>query len=288
MREVILCGALGRTYGRRFMLDVRSPAEAVKALCANFPKLTGELRNADERGVRYAVWSGRENIGVDQLRMSGSAPIRIAPVLVGSKKGGLLQTIAGAVLVVVGIVLYNYGGGYLTNLGIGLIEAGAALTLGGIAQLLTPIPRTQQQQNSRSDLFSGPINVTTEGGPVPLILGGPILIGSTVIGTGIDVDDVAVNAPRAALTADASTGGHPLTVHFDATNSSATVGNLTQFLYTFGDGTSVEQAAGTGVPLPGAHVSHTYTAAGTYSASLAVLNDSGFWSPMAYLTIVVS
>jgi predicted phage tail protein len=38
--------------------------------------------------------------------------IRIAPVIIGSKTGGLLQTILGAVLVVVGVVVtgLSYGG----------------------------------------------------------------------------------------------------------------------------------------------------------------------------------
>jgi predicted phage tail protein len=36
MRDVVLCGELGRIYGRRHFLAVKSPAEAIRAMMANY------------------------------------------------------------------------------------------------------------------------------------------------------------------------------------------------------------------------------------------------------------
>jgi predicted phage tail protein len=49
-----------------------------------------------ERGcVNYACFLGKTNIGKDDLHLSGgSEEIRIAPVLSGAKRGGVLQFIA--------------------------------------------------------------------------------------------------------------------------------------------------------------------------------------------------
>lgn len=285
MREVLLSGSLARKYGRRFQFDVASPAEAVRALCANFAGFESELQASESRGVRYAVFDGRENIGEDRLTMLGRSAIRIVPVLAGSKRGGILQTIIGGVLVVAGIAFDYFTFGSGAPFGNYLIMMGAAMILTGVVQLLTPIPKTAAAaagNSSRS--FSGPINITTQGEAVPVILGGPILVGSVVIGESLDADQLNVDAPVAALTASVS----GLTVDFDASTSSPTVGSLASFHFDFGDGNTATQPAGSGTPLPGSQISHTYAAAGTYAAVLTVTNDQGYTSDPATLSVIVA
>ncbi|CCJ83531.1 Phage tail assembly protein I [Cronobacter dublinensis 1210] len=56
------------------------------------------------------MFRGKKNIGQDELKHnSGEADIRIAPVIAGSKRAGVLQTILGAVLVVVGAIGMTIG-----------------------------------------------------------------------------------------------------------------------------------------------------------------------------------
>lgn len=287
LRQIILHGALRRRYGREFRFAVASPAEAVRALCANFRGFQSELATAAERGVRYAVFVGKRNIGESELAMQGSAPIRIAPVLVGSKRGGLLQTIAGVALVVVGVVLDYFSFGTAGNF---FITTGIGLTLGGIAQLLTPTPKTKSQQGNSSAIFGSPVNVTAQGVPVPVLLGGPLLCGSVVVSAGIDVDQVNVDAPVAALTVDHGVGAHPLLVNFDGSASTPVSGSIARFDFDFGDGTKASQSAGTNQAgiLSGAVISHTYLIAGSYVATLKVTNSGGTTSPAAGLTVTVS
>ncbi len=58
---------------------------------------------SEDRGLTYAIFQDEKNIGLDDLGFPVKGDvIRITPVVIGSKKAGLLQTILGAVLVVVG------------------------------------------------------------------------------------------------------------------------------------------------------------------------------------------
>lgn len=104
MTTILLYGQL-RQFGRSFRMAVRTPAEAIKALCVQLPGFERFLSNAKSRGVEFAVFRGKTNLLEKEIGFTGEGDIRIAPVLTGSKRGGALQTIIGAVLIVVGLVI---------------------------------------------------------------------------------------------------------------------------------------------------------------------------------------
>lgn len=105
IRTIRLYGKLGATYGRVHQLAVGSAREAIRALCVLLPGFEAELMGAHEKGVVYALFNGRQNLAREDLdNPPGRDEIRIAPMLQGSKRAGALQTIVGAVLVVVGVV----------------------------------------------------------------------------------------------------------------------------------------------------------------------------------------
>ena len=191
MREIRLYGELARRYGRSFMMEVDSVAEAIRALSANFKGFEQELMTAHLRGVEYVVRCGDEDIPEENLRnhLSLNKPIRIAPVVVGRKKGGVLQTIIGAVLIVVGVIMTANG----IPFGANLIQAGVALVAGGILQMLTPTPKAkdpnENPENTPNTYFDGAVNTTAQGHPVPLGYG-RLLVGSAVISGGLSVEDV--------------------------------------------------------------------------------------------------
>ena len=77
---------------------------------------------------------------------------------------------------------------------------------------------------------------------------------------------ISVNAPpRASFTAAPTSGSAPLLVAFDASASEDSDGEITGYVWDFGDGTK-----GTGV-----QPSHTYTSAGAFEVSLRVTDDQG-------------
>ncbi|QNT25516.1 tail assembly protein [Ralstonia solanacearum] len=191
IRVVRLYGHLGARFGRVFHLAVCSPADAVRALCVQLPGLRRELATSQERGIRYAFFVGRNNIGARELDFPpGAEDIRIAPVLVGSKSGGLFQTILGAAILA---IAYFNPGGFLTGpMVTAAYGMGASMALGGVVQLLSPqqtnLSVRDSPDNGASYNFNGPVNTSAQGNPVPLLYG-EMLVGSAVISAGIYAED---------------------------------------------------------------------------------------------------
>ncbi|NIJ84481.1 putative phage tail protein [Xanthomonas arboricola] len=190
VRVVRLYGVLRAKFGKEFRLAVASPAEAIRALSVQLPGFQAFLMGAKDLGLTFAVFNGQRNLSKEQLHdPPGADAIRIAPVLQGSKRGGVLQTILGAVLVVVGVVLSANGLGVI---GVPLTNAGIAMVIGGVVQMLSPTQKglgTQDSPDNRpSYAFNGPVNVQAQGNPVPLAYG-RCWIGSAVISGGIFAED---------------------------------------------------------------------------------------------------
>ena len=187
LRNIRLSGKLGAQFGRVHRLAVASAAEAVRALCVMIPGFERELMTSRERGIVYACFLGKRNIGQGELTLAGgAADIRISPRIAGAKAGGVLQTIVGAVLVVVGYIFYEYGGQVLINMG-------AAMMVGGVLQMLVPQQTTNaaaDADNGASYNFNGPVNTTAQGNPVPVLFG-RMVVGSAVISAGILAQDQA-------------------------------------------------------------------------------------------------
>ncbi|EJF8536966.1 tail assembly protein, partial [Escherichia coli O62/O68:H12] len=115
--------------------------------------------------------------------------IRIVPVIIGSKKAGVLQTILGAVLVAVGVVLNFTPWAAASPF---FYKLGAAVMLGGVVQMLSPQPAglasKQSSDNRASYAFGGVTNTAAQGYPVPLLYGRR-RIGGAIISAGIYVED---------------------------------------------------------------------------------------------------
>lgn len=187
LRTIRLYGKLGTRFGRVHRLAIASTAEAVRALCVLLPGFERELMTSRERGISYACFLGKTNIGKDQLQLSGGTEdIRIAPVMAGAKQG-VLQTIIGAVLIVVG-AFTSYAGGST------LIQIGVSMMIGGVLQMLSPQPNNisaaDSPDNGANYNFNGPVNTTAQGNPVP-VLYGRMIVGSAVISAGILAQDQA-------------------------------------------------------------------------------------------------
>lgn len=204
LRKIKLYGKLAKFIGQRvFEADVASAAEAVRFLIANFPK--AEKHMADHH---YRVSVGQYDLSEDELHdPAGRQEIRIVPVVAGAG-GATGKILAGIALIAVSFLLPGAGafgtfsvfgqaataGGFLTGLGTAASLVGASLILGGVAQLLTPVPKIPQGPDTINDprksfSFSGIQNTSRQGTPVPICYG-LTLTGSVVISAGIDTVQV--------------------------------------------------------------------------------------------------
>ncbi|MEX5547829.1 tail assembly protein [Pseudomonas pergaminensis] len=166
LTTILLFGQL-RQFGRSFRLSVRTTAEAIKALCVQVPGFERFLSNAKSRGIEFAVFRGKKNIGEGELSFGGEGDIRIAPVITGSKRAGILQTIVGVVLLAISYV-FPVTAPYLAPAGIGLVA-------GGVIQMLSPqaggLKTSAAPENTPGYAFGSAKNTTASGNPVPLCIG---------------------------------------------------------------------------------------------------------------------
>lgn len=186
MRTIKLYGELGKKFGKIHQFDVKSPAEAIRAMIANFPEFESFVGTSGSRNVGYVVRNGDVEIDETELHQPATRVIKFIPKLIGSS--GATKIIIGAALIAVGAVMTSYGvpGGNF------FINAGIALTLGGVAQLLVKTPKTDQgnqNENKPSYIFNGAQNTSQQGVPVPLAYG-ELIVGSCVISANISIDQI--------------------------------------------------------------------------------------------------
>lgn len=216
MKIVKVYGALRKLLGGqcRFEFEVDTPAQALKALCVNFPGLDKWLMDREAEGTAFRVSVGKDKITNEApaglvLPWSEREVFSITPVICGAGQG-FGQVLAGIGLVAFAILTAGAGAGFL-GLGAGLTAGtftlgaaastaiggiGAALILGGVAQMISPQPSMGNLTSGReaarleSFTFSGIVNTSKQGLPV-VVAYGRVFVGSAVISSGLDVDQTA-------------------------------------------------------------------------------------------------
>jgi predicted phage tail protein len=193
LREIRVYGRLAKFLGCRvFRAEVATAAEAMRFLLVNFPQL--ERHMIDQY---YRVSVGGYDLATDELHdPAGQQQIKIVPVLAGA--GAVGRIIAGVALIALSFAVGAgvFGLALAKNLGaIALAQGiGVSLVLGGVAQLLTPVPQIPTGANTDQDprksySFSGIQQTSRQGVPVPIVYG-ETLTGSVVISAGIDTVQV--------------------------------------------------------------------------------------------------
>lgn len=173
LKKIKLYGILAKKFGKEFHLAVDNTREAMRALCVQVPGFEHFMLHAHEQGLEFAVFQDKQNISETELDMSTSAKvIKVVPKVKGA--GGAVQTIIGAVLVVVGIVVTGMSFGSAGAVGAALIGAGVGMMVGGIAQMLMPKIENQDQNqdgNKANKGFGGAVTTIAQGNPVPVLYG---------------------------------------------------------------------------------------------------------------------
>jgi predicted phage tail protein len=186
MTTVLLYGHLRAKYGKYFKLAVNTPVEAVKLLSANFPDFKRELTKYTPG---YHIFCGNRNISDKEINHpAGGKVIRFVPATEGSKKQGVLTTIVGIVLIVVGVYFEQPS----------LVGAGVSMAFGGVVQLLSRTPKKEDpnEVHKPSYSFDGPVNTTAQGHPVPVGYG-QLIVGSAVLSGGIYVQQIGIGTGTA-------------------------------------------------------------------------------------------
>jgi predicted phage tail protein len=227
MQQVVrLLGDLGERYGTEHTYyDLRTPADAIKLLCINKPKLQEELVHAHEHGVGYRLIQAGTDLGYDDLQLPlGSNDLILTPVIAGSG-GSTGQILAGVGLIAASFLFpgaglfgatsifgATAGTGLLTAAGTALSAVGASLILGGVAQMLSPQPVLPTLSGGRirgsgesgstdgpqsvvrgsdgrqSYMFTGAANTVGVGATIPVVYG-EVIAGSHLLSAKVEVTD---------------------------------------------------------------------------------------------------
>jgi len=215
MKVVKVYGALRKRLGQcRFEFDVATPAQAIKALCVNFPGLEKWLIDSEKDGVGYRVSVGREKVTEDLSPLgfpfSDKEVFSITPIVAGAGRG-FGRIAVGLGLVALAIVTQggslSFGlGGFSASAGANAAfgaklaalagNLGVVLTLSGIATAISPQPdsgleRGKEAAQLESFVFSNVVNTSKQGLPVPIAYG-RLFVGSAVLSSGLDVDQKQV------------------------------------------------------------------------------------------------
>ena len=202
LRKVKMYGELAEFVGHKELeAVVKNPAEAVRFLVTNFPKLEAYMANK-----YYQVLVGKEDVDKEDLHNPiGQDDIHIVPVITGaggrSPFGRILlgAALIGASFLFPGAGLFGTtsfsgaaaGAGIATKIGTALSAVGAGLVLNGVSEMLFPMPKPEMPEDDPriSFSFSGVQNTSRAGTAHPIVYG-EVVTGSVVISAGIDTDQV--------------------------------------------------------------------------------------------------
>ena len=218
-------GVLEETLGyKTWKLAIKSVGAALNAIeVLSKRKLYKFLYTSEKKGIKYVVLvNGREILSpeipnennTDSIQNSelcatihGLKTIDIVPIIQGADLQSKLDwmtpirasmpfseflprdvqlILSGIVLIIAGAVVTYFGGGAI---GVPMILAGIGLLSAGIINMLTKPPEEPeiQARQKTSYLFSGPSNVSNEGGPVPIGYG-RLIIGSSVVSAAYQIE----------------------------------------------------------------------------------------------------
>jgi predicted phage tail protein len=209
MVTIRLLGEAGRRYGRRFQLAVKTPAEAVRALCLQIPGLRQYLLESGEKGIDWRVVTDHaEGLDEDQMLWPMSKRLVLAPLPAG--RGGVGKIIAGVALVAFAIVtagagLFGLGLGFGASTAIGIGAIGVSLIFSGVADLLTPTPKMpnvksgfggssstsgrDREEQLNSFAFDKSNANTVQGDVVPVLYGERIIGALPILSFGLELQN---------------------------------------------------------------------------------------------------
>lgn len=184
--NIKLSGSLAQKFGRLHskVLDTGKAWEAFKALKVTIPGFEEEVKRLDRLGMRFAIFRNGKNVSESDFDRGGVHELRIVPVVQGGKRAGLLQTIIGAILIVVSFIP-----GFQAA-----AAPGIALVAGGVMQMLSPqakgLSQSAAPENLPSYAFGSAKNTTASGNPVPICIG-ERRWGGAIISASIEAQDKA-------------------------------------------------------------------------------------------------
>ena len=212
--KILLLDELGERWGESHTYyDLRTPADAIRLLCINYPDFGKYIATSHEQGIAYQVTQVGHELEASELTLPlGQHDLVITPVIIGSK--GVGKALLGAVLIGAAVLFPGAqfsGLGFVANPGFSGFQAavgniGFALVFSGVGDMLAPqLPTFDNSMDvgrggylggptslekgadgQQSYAYRGASNTVGIGKAIPLVYG-KALVGSHLISTDIEV-----------------------------------------------------------------------------------------------------
>jgi len=195
LKTIKLYGDLREITGHSELdAHVNSVGDSIRFLLMNWPQLEAHMNTQ-----YYQVLTDGTEIGEEEIHYPVAEEIKIVPVIAGAG-GGAGKMLAGAALIGLAIAT----GGFAPVAGAGFFAAGGgaavmagnlgiALVLGGVSEMLFPLPKPEKFENDQDPRisfdFGGTPNTSRAGTTHPIVYG-EIMTGSTVISMNLTTDQV--------------------------------------------------------------------------------------------------
>ena len=192
-RNIYLMGEMGKLFGEKHRLNVKTVQEATHAIDCLKGGLRRYILECQDKGIEFSVQKGSEILEnneanaehfLNETELQGpegrgldleDSDIIITPIPQGSLKS-LFKAIIGLALVVLAIMNPMQWGTWAIS---ALASTGMMLATMGIVEMMMP-DDPDSIEEKKSTLFNGPINTTKSGVPVPIAYGKTIVGGAVV------------------------------------------------------------------------------------------------------------
>lgn len=183
---ILLYGLLREKYGHRHEMDVASPAEAIRALRANYPGFENDLL---QNISGFAVYAGFEAVpGVNACNpISQREVCRIVPTVSGAGIGEAFAWFIASQFAISTTTLAVIT--FVANAVVSMVISGIVSAL--FAPPKPDITGSERPDNKPSYTFNGAVNTTQQGHPVPVGYG-RLRVGSQVISAGLYTEQIPI------------------------------------------------------------------------------------------------
>ena len=203
MMVMHLMGSMSKWSKKPIPLHVNDIPMAMSLLGARFgARFTQQIREGHWHVTKKKLKDCTkfdDGLNEDEVRFSQRDDTHIYITPPTKVSGNTARIIIGVVLIVVGFffpvawgLAFEIGG---TTAGAIVGGMGVSLALGGVVGLLSPKPAAtdsrQQSGQNASFMFNGTVNVTEQGGPVPITYGRVPRASSLVLSAGITSENIA-------------------------------------------------------------------------------------------------
>jgi len=186
MKKIKLLGDIAEKYKADWLLEVDTASEALRAINANRP---GFLAACDAGGY-VAILIDESNPDAARqvtnecgLDAWGDEMLYVVPKISGNVTAAIIASITSGVI----------SGTAATIVAI-VVNMAISLAISAIASLIAGTPdgsgANEAPENKPSYIFNGVVNTSRQGGRIPVLYGGPLLVGSMVLSSRVNTQDI--------------------------------------------------------------------------------------------------